>query len=300
MKIITIGETTYDIFFKGGKPVGVAVGGSQLNSAISLSRCGLPVCFVSSAGDDCVGDISVDFLSRNGVNIEYISRYEGNSRIALAFFNDRGDASYSFYPAAKTIIPNYPKPQLNDIILFGSSFAIREEGRDELIEFLQLAKEFGAIIIYDPNIRKDVDNNTGMKEMVLQNMGFSTIVKGSVEDFIRLFKTSDEEKIYSEIVKIGANFLVCTKGAEGVSFFSPGFRLSIPAIPVSVVSTVGAGDNFSAGIIFRLYKYFNEGFSINDLSKEMWHEIMKSATKFSAEVCASEENYISAAFASKL
>ena len=73
MRIITIGETTYDIRFREGNPTGSAVGGSQLNSAVSLGRCRLPVLFVTSVGNDTIGNHSVGFLQENGVDTTAVS-----------------------------------------------------------------------------------------------------------------------------------------------------------------------------------------------------------------------------------
>ncbi len=300
MKIIAVGETTYDIFFREGKPVGSAVGGSQLNSAVTLGRCGLPIMLVSSAGEDPVGNLSVGFLLRNGVNTDYIRRFGGNSRIALAFFNEKEEASYSIYPASKNVVPLYPEPQSADIILFGSSFALREQGREELLTFLRKARECGSTILYDPNIRQDVARNPALKAMILQNIGLATIVKGSVEDFLQLFGTADARLVYREIVGAGASFLALTKGGDGAEFLAPGLHLTLPALPVKVVSTVGAGDNFSAGMICSLCRLFGQGLSIGKLTPEQWQSALGTATRFAAEVCQSEENYLPVSIATQL
>ncbi len=300
MRIIAVGEITWDIFFREGKPVGAAVGGSQLNSAVTLGRCGLPVCLVSSTGNDPTGNLSIDFLSKNGVNIEFIRRFEGNSRIALAFFNERGDASYSIYPASQTVSPYWPDPQPDDLILFGSSFALRSEGRQELTAFLRLAKERGATLLYDPNIRRNPEGDAALKAMILENMGFSTIVKGSVEDFLPLFGTTDPETIHHEVLQTGAAILFITKGNEGAELFAPGCRLSLPAMPVEVVSTVGAGDNFSAGVIHRLFRLRESGFQLAELKEEQWLQVLQAAVLFSAEVCQSAENYLPLRFVQQL
>lgn len=300
MKIIAVGEVTYDIFFREGKPVGSAVGGSQLNSAVTLGRCGLPVMLVSSTGDDPTGNLSVGFLLRNGVNTDYIRRFGGNSRIALAFFNEKAEASYSIYPASTIVVPLYPEPQPADIILFGSSFALREQGREELLTFLRKARACGSTIIYDPNIRQDVTRNPDLKAMIMQNIGLANIVKGSVEDFLQLFGTGDSRLVCREIVGAGASFLALTKGADGAEFLASDLHLALPALPVKVVSTVGAGDNFSAGMICSLFRLIEQGFPIGGLTREQWQSTLETATRFAAEVCQSEENYLPVSIATQL
>jgi len=90
--------------------------------------------------NDHIGDLSMKFLTSNGVNCNLIKRFDGQSRVALAFFNTDNNADYSFYQASKDVFPEYPEPQKNDLILLGSSFAIRDNGRENLLGFLQRPK----------------------------------------------------------------------------------------------------------------------------------------------------------------
>lgn len=299
MRIITIGETTYDIRFRDGKPTGAAVGGSQLNSAVSLGRCRLPVLFVTSVGRDTIGNLSVDFLLKNNVDTTAISRYAGNSRIALAFTDEKGDAQYAIYPATKSVIPNYPVPQPNDIVLFGSSFALKEEGRNELLSFLIAAKSCGATIIYDPNIRQDLKNDLQKLKWLEQNLALATIVKGSSDDFQRIGNFSSDEAVYQWVKGFGARILFVTKGAEGASLLSDKICFSLPAVETEVVNTIGAGDNFSAGIIYALAKYVGEkDFNIQQFAEREWKPIVETGLCFASHVCTQEQSYISIDFAS--
>ena len=64
-RIFAIGETVYDIIFKGTQPVSAKPGGAMLNTAVSLGRLNLPVHFISEYGYDIVGDIINNFLNKN-------------------------------------------------------------------------------------------------------------------------------------------------------------------------------------------------------------------------------------------
>ena len=76
MSVYTIGETTYDILFRNGEPVGACSGGSAYNSAISLGRSGVPVSLVTTFGQDQIGDFSFELLKNNGVNCDLIKRFK--------------------------------------------------------------------------------------------------------------------------------------------------------------------------------------------------------------------------------
>jgi len=293
MRIFTIGETTFDISFRDGNPVGACSGGSAYNSAISLGRCRLPVCLISTFGNDHIGDLSMKFLIRNGVNCNLIKRFDGQSRVALAFFDADNNAGYSFYQASKDVFPEYPEPQKNDLILLGSSFAIRDNGRENLLGFLKQAKDAGCIIIYDPNARQSLTDNPETVNKILQNIALATIVKGSDQDFRNIFGLNDAKSAFTRISESGNKTLVYTKGADGAELYTPDFDFAIPAKETKVISTIGAGDNFSAGIVYKLFNQLVSNLSFEELTPPDWEKIMNYGILFSSEVCGSSENYLS-------
>ena len=293
MRIFTIGETTFDILFRDGNPVGACSGGSAFNSAISLGRCKLPVCLISTFGNDHIGDLSMKFLTRNGVNCNLIKRFDGQSRVALAFFDTDNNADYSFYQASKDVFPDYPEPQKNDLILLGSSFAIRDNGRENLLGFLRQAKEAGCIIIYDPNARQSLTEKPEIINKILQNIALATIVKGSDQDFQNIFGLNDAKSVFTRISESGNKTLLYTKGADGAELFTPDFNFAVQAKETKVISTIGAGDNFSAGIVYGLFNQLDNSLSFEELAPHDWGKIMNYGILFSSEVCGSSENYLS-------
>ena len=292
MRIFTIGETTYDILFSNGLPVGSCSGGSAYNSAVSLGRCGLPVNLISTFGNDRVGDLSFEFLKSNGVGCDFIVRFKGQSRIALAFIDCDSNADYSFYQASKDVVPEYPEPSLNDIVLLGSSFAIRDNGRENLVAFLRKVKVAGGLVIYDPNARQSITDNPEILKKTIENIELASIIKGSDQDFMNIFGLEDGQKVFNRISEFGPKCLFYTKGALGAELFVLDIHLNIKARKVNVKSTIGAGDNFSAGVVYGLFKYLNEDLSYTSFDVKEWREILNSGTLFATEVCGSSENYL--------
>lgn len=290
--IFTVGETTYDILFFNGLPIGSCSGGSAYNSAVSLGRCGLPVRLISSFGYDRIGDLSMEFLKNNGVGCDFIKRFDGQSRIALAFIGSDCNADYSFYQASKEVVPEYPEPSLNDIVLLGSSFAIRDNGREDLVAFLKKVKAAGGLVIYDPNVRQPITDKPEILKKTFENFELASIIKGSDQDFINIFGLKDGQKNFSRISEFGPKCLFYTKGAMGAELFVENIYLNISAKKVRVKSTIGAGDNFSAGIVYGLYKYLNGDFPYTSFEVKEWGEILNSAILFATEVCGSSENYL--------
>lgn len=299
--IYTVGETTYDIIFRNQQPAGAVVGGSILNGSVTLGRLKLPVKFISRIGNDQVGDISVDFLNNNGVDCSLIVRFKGNSRLALAFLDDQMNASYTFYKASKIPELNYPPLVDGDYFIFGSTHALREEGRNELLLNLNQAYDKNILTFYDPNIRE-----FGPLELIEirkkfeENLYFTKVLKGSNHDFQRLYETNNAEQIFSKIEKFGVEVLIVTSGGDEVQLKTKKIYKTFPVKPVKLVSTIGAGDNFNAGLVYGMYTLGIDKNNIQNISIEQWIKILEYAISCSAFVCESELNYISNNFAAKI
>jgi fructokinase len=301
-KIYGIGETVFDIIFKNGKPQAAKPGGSVLNCVVSIGRIGLPVYFISEFGKENVGDLVDKFLKENGVNTSFVNRYsEANTTLAIAFLDKKNDASYTFYKnhhpgKSKTSSPLIEK---NDILLCGSYYAIWSEIRARFKNLASRAKKKGALVIYDPNFRKShLTDLKKLKPMVIENMQMANIVRGSNEDFRNIFGADDADKAYKAIKNYCTN-LVYTANTEGVYVRTPGFSGKFPVKKINPVSTIGAGDNFNAGIITSLFKNNFSADQIEKFGEKEWGEIISTAVDFATEVCMSYENYISQEFAAR-
>ena len=168
-KVIGIGETVYDIVFKGGQPTAAVPGGSTFNSMISIGRCSIPADFLSEVGDDHVGSIIREFMSQNGVDPGFVNILPGKTPLSLAFLDENNDATYTFYRDPVSERPDfiYPSIEPGDIVLFGSFYALNPACRPQVERFLEYAKSSGAILYYDVNFRpshvKDLGNISGWK-----------------------------------------------------------------------------------------------------------------------------------------
>lgn len=301
-KIYTIGETVLDILFKNKLPFTARPGGACLNSAVSLGRLHLPVYFIGEYGMDEVGNIVDAFLRENNVSTQYVYRYyDGKSTLALAFLNENNDASYDFYKIypGNRLAVDFPEIMQDDIVLFGSIYAVTAEVRKKLIEFIQQANKKKAIVIYDPNFRKPhLHELPRLKPLILENFAYADIIRGSNEDFSFILGAGDADEAYAEIGQHCENLLY-TSSKKGVYVRSPGFAQTYPVKTIDPLSTIGAGDNFNAGIVYSLYKNNITHKDLQHLTAELWEDIVSTAVEFATHVCLSYDNYISDEFAAK-
>ena len=306
-KVIGIGETVLDIIFKNNQPVGAVPGGSVFNSIISLGRSGVKCSFISETGNDRVGRTIIDCLEENGVDASSVYVYpDSKSPLSLAFLNENNDAEYIFYKDH----PNdrleftFPDVQPDDIVLFGSYYAVNPVIRPQVVGFLDYARQHGAILYYDVNFRASHKNEVmKLTPNILENLEYADIVRGSTEDFEVMFRKSDPDVIYRTQIAFYTKRFICTQGARPVELRAEnGLKKSYEVKSNGdTVSTIGAGDNFNAGFAYGLIRYGITREQIEQgLSEQQWDQLISCAQQFSAEVCRSINNSVSLEFGKRM
>ena len=324
----------------GASAAGVSASGGTVASSTAASstaaRCAAPrVIMATQMGKDNASEIIIDFMQRNNVETTHAICVEGRqSTISLAMLDSRNDARYEFF--RDSAMPKFQTPDIEfepgDILLFGSFFAISPATRLQVKELVARARSQGAIIYYDINFRKGPHGNSPhIKDYIEENCALSTIVRGSSEDIGNIYGECTAEEAYRDHISSLCSNFICTKGADSTEVFSPGFHAIYPVHKIETLSTIGAGDNFNAGVVYTLSQLpalaalsapcaasaasvatsacgatpsagathasgATPACSVIPaaltLGREEWDKIVTTAHLFSAEVCQSYENYV--------
>lgn len=296
-RVIGIGETVYDIIFKNNQPLSATPGGSAFNAMISIGRMGVPCSMITNIGNDKIGDLTIKYMSDNGVDTSFAYRQEDmKSHLALAFLDENDNAQYQFYKNHADIEMNIVDIRFSndDAILFGSFFAINPGIRSLTRSLLTKAHDSGAFLYYDINFRAShIADIPATMDNINENMSLSTVVRGSLEDFGYLYNTEDVDEIYEKYIRPYCPYFICTDGGNPIQLRTPRFSLSFEAKKIKTVSTVGAGDNFNAGFLCCLIEEKNiSSLSVAEWEETHWNKLIANGQKFSAIVCQSLGNSI--------
>ena len=310
----------------GASDAGVSASGGTVASSTAAGCAAPRVIMATQMGKDNASEIIIDFMQRNNVETTHAICVEGRqSTISLAMLDSRNDARYEFF--RDSAMPKFQTPDIEfepgDILLFGSFFSISPATRLQVKELVARARSQGAIIYYDINFRKGPHGNSPhIKEYIEENCALSTIVRGSSEDIGNIYGECTAAEAYRDHISSLCSNFICTKGADSTEVFSPGFHAIYPVHKIETLSTIGAGDNFNAGVVYTLSQLpalaalsapcaatvaTHASGATPDagpthasgatpaaltLGKEEWDKIVTTAHLFSAEVCQSYENYV--------
>jgi len=306
-KVVGIGETLLDIVFRDGQPVAAVPGGSTFNAIVSLGRTAavqfpdIDILMVTRLGDDDVADIVTSFMKQNNVSTSAVSHLtESQTTISIATLDENNNAHYEFFRDNKSnegIDLATPEMQPNDIMLFGSFYAVNPSDRAQVKRLLKSAYDAGSIIYYDVNFRKNhLKDLSLVKETIEENIAISDVVRASSEDIANLYGTSNPAEAYEKHISKLCSCFICTKGAEATEIFAGSgdnaLHLCFPVPEVETVTTIGAGDNFNAGFIFGLLKYGIAKKNVASLDEGQWQCLVQVANSFAANVCSSIFNYV--------
>jgi fructokinase len=237
-----------------------APGGAPANVAVGLAKLGIPTAFMGQVGDDFFGHYLVGVLAENGVDTSAL-RLTPAAMTALAFVSVEasGERTFVFYrkPSADMLMSeaDLDKELLSQARLFhfGSITLIDDPVRSATLAAAQHAREQGALISYDPNLREPLWKSQDAARQGMQiGFEYAHVVKVSEEELAFLTGTTDLAAGIRQLWRNHTRLMVVTKGGEGCVAFSKSQSWTVPGFSVKVEDTIGAGDGFVAGLLSGL------------------------------------------------
>ncbi len=234
-----------------------AAGGAPANVAAGAARLGGTARLVSKVGEDALGDFLLAELSAAGVDVAFVRRdAAAQTVLALVSLDPASRHAFEFYgaPAAHwRLAPEDVTPAcLNGaaILHFGSISLIREPSCSATLHALSSAEDGGLLVSFDPNLRAVLwPSLDAAREAIVPVARRAHVLKLSREELRLLAPGADPAALAGPRTKL----VVVTDGRDGAELWAPGpheaFRSRVPAYPVEVVDTTGAGDSFVAALL---------------------------------------------------
>ena len=236
------------------------VGGGPANTAKALAKLGIDTQFIDGISSDQYGQIVKDELKTAGVKLDYVKYSDKPTCLAIVSLSESGSATYEFvikntatFDFTSEWLPN-PQTERPSLLHLGTLSTVIEPGASVLFEWAKSVAKF-APIVFDPNIRPAAMSDR--KQYVAQVerwVEIASVVKVSDQDITWLYPSLDIEQVVNNWLKKGPSLIVVTYGDKGLTGYRKGEKVSVDAVKVKVVDTVGAGDTVGAILVEAIVK----------------------------------------------
>ena len=281
--VVTLGELLIDFTDNGMSAQGNTMfeanpGGAPCNVLAMLNKLGHPTAFIGKVGKDIFGLKLKSVLEEVGIDTSNLIVDE-DARTTLAFvqtFED-GDRDFSFYrnPGADMLLTadevDGELVKSARLFHFGTLSMTHEGVREATKKAIRLAKEAGAVVSFDPNLRpplwKSLDD---AKEQAAYGFTQCDVLKIS-DNEIQWF--TGEEDYDKGIEKLRQEYdiplILLSMGKDGSRAYYKDLRVEIPSfIQKETIETTGAGDTFGGCCLHYVLEYGLDGLNEERL-KEM-------------------------------
>jgi fructokinase len=283
-RLFSIGEVLID-FIPGQKGKALkdvfsferAPGGAPANVAAAVATFGGNASMITKLGSDAFGDFLIDTLNEVGVNTNYVYRTnEANTALAFVSLKEDGERDFSFYrnPSADLLLSEEEIGENwfneGDILHFCSVDLVESPMKQAHAKAIRSAKEKGAIISFDPNVRLPLwKDPQDCRKTILQFIPEAHLVKISDEELEFITGIANENEAIHSLFVGDVKAVIYTRGSQGADLYVNGKCYSSSGFGVTVEDTTGAGDAFIGGFLFKLLE---KNTSVPQLMKTLQEE----------------------------
>jgi len=254
--IVVGGEALVDLVDEHGllSPV---PGGGPFNTAIALGRLGIPVAFLGTLSHDEYGGLLSRLLLEAGVDMSLVRWSEAPTPVAVVHRHDDGTNSYTFYLTGTSLadLPPEDVPALPEHVwaIHVGTLGLAVDPPAAAYEAL-LDREAGRrTIVLDPNVRPAVfGDQVSYRARFERFATLADIVKLSNDDAAWIYPELELADVLEHVLDFGPRLVAITMGTLGAVAASREGYARVPAVPVTVIDTVGAGDSFGAALLAAL------------------------------------------------
>jgi len=238
-------------------------GGDTSNAVIAAARAGVRTAYLTRVGDDSFGRELMALWREEGVDTSAVET-DAHAPTGL-YFVTHGPQGHEFsYRRAGSAASRMTADWVTQgacagvlgacriLHVSGISLAISPEAREAVLAAMRLAREAGARVSLDANLRLKLWTLEQAREGIAAAMALADIFLPSLDDVVALNGLSDPQAVADWGHAAGARTVVVKLGAEGALLSEDGRRERLQAHAVQAVDATGAGDCFSGNLLARL------------------------------------------------
>jgi fructokinase len=267
-RVVAMGEILVEVmatevgqtFLEPGLFAGPYPSGAPAIFADQAARAGASVAMVGCVGEDDFGTLNVERLRASGVDVAAVRRVAG-ATTGIAFVTYRRDGGRDFvFTIASSAAAHLAADQLEPDLFAGCRFfhvmgsSLFNAGIAEAVRRgVRFAREAGAKVSFDPNVRKELLGLPGVAETLAELLAACDLLLPSEDDLAHLRPGLPADEAAAALLAEGRELVVLKRGARGCALFAAdGTRLELPAHASEEVDPTGAGDCFGGAFVASL------------------------------------------------
>lgn len=251
-------------------------GGAPCNVLAMLKKLGKSCAFIGKVGEDMFGHLLRDVAAEAGICMDYLL-FDKDIRTTLAFVKTfpNGDRDFSFYrnPGADMMLTEaeLPLDVIADSRIFhvGTLSMTHEGVRKATYRALDHAKQCGAVISFDPNLRPPLWDSLDMaKKQIEYGLAQCDVLKIADNELEFMTGETNFDKGAAILRERYPNIRLfnVTAGSEGSYSYYEDKRVFVPACKLGgAIETTGAGDTFCASVLNFVLDHGLDGLTEADL-----------------------------------
>lgn len=235
------------------------VAGAEFNVAVGLARLGFHVGWVSRVGADPLGRYLVAEAARNGIETTRVLT-DDTRPTGFQLKSQAADPEVVYFRRGSAASALAPSRADDDYIatarhlhVTGIPPALSEDARTFTYQAMRTARAAGVPVTFDPNLRPVLwASEAEMREVVDDLATLADWVLPGLTEAEQLLGTADPDRIAEHYLSRGAGAVAIKLGVDGACAITGDGRVDLPAYPVRLIDSVGAGDGFTVGLVSGL------------------------------------------------
>jgi 2-dehydro-3-deoxygluconokinase len=255
--LLAIGEAMVELNQPSeGAPFVQGFGGDTSNAMIAAARLGADAAYFTAVGADRFGQALTELWMREGVDASRIA-VNGGAHTGLYFVTHGADGHTFSYMRAGSAASrigeaDLPVDRIRETKILhasGISQAISSSAADAVFAAIDIARDAGRLVSYDPNLRLKLWPLRRARAIIHEAMRFCDIALPGLDDSLALTSLNDPDAIVDFYLRLGAPVVALKLGKSGVLVATAKARQRIAARAVAAIDATGAGDCFDGAFL---------------------------------------------------
>jgi len=276
-KIVAIGELLVELvpvqpdlkLNQEGTIIKTASGSSGIFACAMAKLCNRAA-FIGKMGCDQLSDFLNQIMVREGVDTSHVAK-SADTQIGLAFVENLSNGrNFEYYRkgfAGSSFGPDDVDEEFivkaSTIHYSGMLLELSGSMRAACQKCVKLARKAGVLVSFDPNIRKELIQDEGARERLLEGVRTADIIAPTLAEAKYITGLEDIREILKTLHQMGPEFVALTRDAEGAVVSDGKEIVFIDGMTVNAIDPTGAGDTFAAMLVYGV----QQGWSLEKIAK---------------------------------